>query len=104
MAVSIGAALRRQRTVRPLFWRVDQVGARQHIEMLHHCGQRDRERRRNLGHCQLLLPRQTIDDCAPRRVRERGEGQIELGRFDIVNHMVKYWRTGGDVKPLCHLI
>ena len=57
--------------------------------MLHHRRQRDRERLRDLGHGQLGLLREPVEDGAPGRIGERGEGAIELG-FYIVNHVVKY--------------
>jgi hypothetical protein len=72
---------------------LDEPGAGQHVEMLHHRRQRHRERCRNLGDGQLRLPRQAVDDGAPRRVGERSKGQIELG-IAIVNHVVKYCHPG----------
>jgi len=68
---------------------LDQVRPRQHIEVLHHSGQRNRERCGNLGHRQLRLVRQAIDNRAPRRVGERREGEIEPGALKV-NHVVKY--------------
>ena len=57
--------------------------------MLHDGRQRNRKGRGNLGHRQLWLVCQAIDDRAPRGVGERREGKIEL-RVTIVNHTVKY--------------
>ena len=37
--------------------------------------------------------RQPIDDGAPRRIGQRGEGKVE-GFAVIVNHVVKYCRSG----------
>jgi hypothetical protein len=68
---------------------LDEPGAGQHVEVLHHRRQRHREGRRNLGDGQLRLPRKAVEDGAPRRVGERSKGQIELGSA-IVNHVVKY--------------
>jgi hypothetical protein len=71
---------------------LDQVGARQHVEMLHDRRQRDRERCGKLAHRQLRLSRQPVDDRPPRRIGERGEGQIELGVAKL-NHVVKYCKA-----------
>ena len=68
---------------------LDEAGAGQDVEMLHHRRQRHRETSRDLRYRQLLLARQAIENGAPRRVCERGEGEIELG-LAIVNHVVKY--------------
>jgi len=72
----------------PRLLALDQPGTGQHVEMLHHRRQGHRERSGDLGHGQLRLTRQAIDDGAPRRVGERREGKIELG-VAIVNHVVK---------------
>jgi len=53
---------------------LDQVGARQDIEVLDHRRERDRERRRNLRDGQFALARKAIDDGAPRWIGERREG------------------------------
>lgn len=68
---------------------LDEPGAGQHVEMLHHRRQRHRERSRDLAHSQSVLARQAIDDGAPRRVGKRRERAVELG-VAIVNHVVKY--------------
>ena len=73
----------------PGFAALDQAGARQHVQVLHDRRQRDLERRRDLGHREFGLIRQTIDDRAPRRVRERREGKIKLVAAKL-NHVVKY--------------
>ena len=57
--------------------------------MLHHRGQRHRERPGDLRHGELALLRQPVDDRPPRRVGKRREGEIELG-LSKVNHLVKY--------------
>ena len=92
---SVQPAMHRAPALRTL----DQICASQHIEMLHDGRQRHRKRRGKLRHCQIRLPSQAIDDGAPGGIGERGEGEVQLG-IRIVNHMVKYCGTGGDVNPL----
>jgi hypothetical protein len=76
---------------------LDQVGAGQHVEVLHDRRQRHRERCRKLGHGQLRFAGQTVDDGAPGRIRQGGEGEVELGATKV-NHMVKYRRASVEVK------
>jgi hypothetical protein len=76
---------------------LDQVCTRQHVEVLHDGRQGDRETPGNLGHRQLGLAREAIDDGAPRRVGERREGKIELGATKL-NHVVKYCAMCPEVK------
>jgi len=72
---------------------LDQACTRQHVEMLHDGRQGDRETLGDLGHRQLGLAREAIDDGAPGRVGQRREGKIELGATKL-NHVVKYCGAG----------
>ena len=69
---------------------LDEPGAGQHVEVLHHRRQRHRKRCGDFADGQLRLTRQTVDNGAPGRIGKRSEGQIEPG-IAIVNHVVKYW-------------
>ena len=66
----------------------DQPGLRQHVEVLHDCGQRYRERTRQLAHREILMLAQPRDQRAPGRVGKRPEGPVEIRL--ILNHVVKY--------------
>jgi hypothetical protein len=70
--------------------------------MLHHRRQRDRERLSDRGHGQLGLLREPVEDRAPGRVGECGEGAIELG-FHIVNHLVKYGLRPANLSSVPHV-
>jgi hypothetical protein len=65
----------------------DQAGIRQHVEMLHDRGQRHRERLRQLAHRNAVLSVKPGQQCASRRVRERGEGTVQEV-VSILNHVV----------------
>jgi hypothetical protein len=62
----------------PALAALDQVGARKHIEVLHHGRQGDSKRRGDLGDRKLGLGSEAIHDRAPRGIGERREGKIEL--------------------------
>jgi len=64
-----------------------QAGIRQHVEVLHDRGQRHRERLRQLADRNTVLALKPGQQCAPRRVRERGEGAVQ-GVIAILNHIV----------------
>jgi hypothetical protein len=68
---------------------LDQIRARQHVQVLHDGWQRDRERDSDLAYRQLRLVRQPLENRPPGRVGERREGQIELEAAKL-NHVVKY--------------
>jgi hypothetical protein len=57
--------------------------------MLHHPRQRQRERLGDAADRQSILVCQPGENGPPCRVRERSEGQVQLGVL-IVNHLVKY--------------
>ena len=57
--------------------------------MFHDRGERDGERRGDLGYCRPISPRQAIENGPPRRIREGRKCLVELG-VRIVNHVVKY--------------
>jgi len=62
----------------------DQAGIRQHVEMLHDRRQRHRKRLRQLAdrkHVAVGEPRQ---QCAPRRIGERGKGAVQELIGDLI--------------------
>ena len=66
----------------------DQAGIREHVEVLHDCGQRDREGAREFADADPGLLVEAGEQRTPCRVGQRGEGAIE-GSSLIVNHRVK---------------
>ena len=78
----MGAALSWQVTVRPDLGALDQAGVRQHVEMLHDGGQRDREGPRQLADGEPFLLVEPRQQGAPGRIGEGGEGAVEHGGFD----------------------
>ena len=78
---------------------LDQVGPRQHVEVLHDRGQRHRERLRELGHGLIVPPSQLLENGPPRRVCQRGKRTIEPFVLNV-NHVVKYCDIGRRVKAL----
>ena len=77
MAFCIGAALRRQVTVRPDLVRVDQSGVGQHVEMFHDRRQRHLERLGERADGKVRLLGKPRHQGPPRRVGKRSEGAIE---------------------------
>jgi hypothetical protein len=59
----------------------------QHVEMLHHRGQRHRERRGELADRQIGRGRKPHHQRAPSRVRQCGESAVE-GGIQKLNHVV----------------
>ena len=68
----------------------DKPGARQHVEMLHHCRQRHREWRGEFADRQAGLGGKPHHQRAARRIGERGKGAVERGfrGGQKLNHMV----------------
>lgn len=81
------------------FGTLDQLGAGEHVEMLHHARQREVERPGDLGDGEPVLVSKALQDGPPRRVGKSGEGKVELG-FSIVNHEAKYKNGRARVNPL----
>jgi hypothetical protein len=71
----------------PALGALNQVGARQDVEMFDDGGERNGKGCRNFGDSKLVGVGQPVDDGASRRVGERAEGKAE-GFAVIVNHMV----------------
>lgn len=69
----------------------DEPGIRQHIEVLHHGGQRHGKRLREFADGQVRAGGQTCKQGASRRVGQGGECAVQ-GRFRILNHRVKFKR------------
>jgi hypothetical protein len=76
---------------------LDQVGPRQHVEVLHDRGQRHRERLRQLADGLIVPLRQLLENGAPRRVCQRRKRAIEPFVVNV-NHVVKYRDMGRPVK------
>ena len=66
----------------------DQPGVGQDVQVLHHGGQRHRERPRELADRHALLLLQACKEGPPRRVGERGKGPVERVGTKV-NHLVK---------------
>jgi len=64
---------------------LDQLGAGQHVEVLHHARQGKVEWAGDLGDGEPVLVGEALQDCPPRRVGKGGECEVEVG-FSIVNH------------------
>jgi len=65
----------------------DQPCVRQHIEMFHDRGQRHRKWLRQFAHRDGVPAAEPRQQCAPRRIRQRGEGAVQ-NRIVILNHTV----------------
>jgi len=65
----------------------DQAGIRQHIEMLHDRGQRDRKRLRQLADRQAFAVAEPCQQRAPGRIGQRSKGAVQNFLL-ILNHMV----------------
>jgi hypothetical protein len=66
---------------------LDEAGAGQNVEMLHHRRQRHGKRRGELAHRSVRPFGKPHHQCPPRRVGERREGAVERGVLKV-NHMV----------------
>jgi hypothetical protein len=77
----------------------DKSGIRQDVEMLHDCRQRHRKRLGKLADREAFLFTQPGEQCAARRVCQRGESAIKIWSW-IVNHLVKYRIVRRGVKTL----
>ena len=89
MAVSIGAALRLQRTVRPVLARSMSPARASTSRCFITAGSETAKGAAISVTASPSASRQAIEDGPARRVRERREGPVELG-FRKVNHVVKY--------------
>jgi hypothetical protein len=58
---------------------LDETGTREHVQVFHHRGKRDRERCSDLGYGEARLTGQSLDDGATRRVRQSRECEVEAG-------------------------
>ncbi len=97
MAVSIGAALRLQCTVRPRLLARSIRSARASTSRCFITAGSETANGAAISVTATSVSlRQPIEDGAPRRVRERREGAIELHVLKV-NHVVKYC-SDGDVK------
>jgi len=67
----------------------DQPGVAQHVEVLHHRGEFDRERLGDSADRQAVLLLEARQDRPPGRVHKRCEDTVEISTF-IVHHMVNY--------------
>jgi hypothetical protein len=65
----------------------DQARIRQHVEMLHDCGQRHRKRLRQFAHRDAVALAEPRHQRPPGRVGERGKGPVQHF-FAILNHVV----------------
>jgi hypothetical protein len=82
--------LQAQRVLAPAPFATHQTRALQNADVLAESGERHREIRGHIGNTGGSA-RQAVDDRAPRRVRDGGQGSIGVSRSHrIVNHSVHY--------------